>query len=97
MLHVDLEEAQRRADIIFNLQAPIMDDFCESFVGKIIRVLCCGTDAESGLKTGRSYADSPDIDGQVVFSGTAAEGTMTDVLIQKAEDGILLGEEVCKP
>lgn len=97
MPHVDFEEAQRRADIILNLQAPIMDDFCDSFVGKTIRVLCCGTDAESGLKIARSYADSPDIDGQVVFSGTAAEGTMTDVLIQKAEDGILFGEEVCNP
>ena len=96
MEHVDFEEAQRRADIILELQAPIMDEFCSSFVGRIIRVLCDGYDEESGLKTGRSYADSPDIDGQVLFSGTAAEGDMTDVLIQSAEDGILYGEEVSR-
>ena len=96
MEHVDFEEAQRRADIILELQAPIMDDFCSGFVGRTIRVLCDGYDDESGLKTGRSYADSPDIDGQVLFSGTAAEGDMTDVLIQSAEDGILYGEEVSR-
>ena len=96
MEHVDFEEAQRRADIILELQAPIMDEFCSGFVGRTIRVLCDGYDEESGLKTGRSYADSPDIDGQVLFSGTAAEGDMTDVLIQSAEDGILYGEEVSR-
>ena len=96
MEHVDFEEAQRRADIILELQAPIMDEFCSGFVGSTIRVLCDGYDEESGLKTGRSYADSPDIDGQVLFSGTAAEGDMTDVLIQSAEDGILYGEEVSR-
>lgn len=96
MEHVDFEEAQRRADIILELQAPIMDEFCSGFVGRTIRVICDGYDEESGLKTGRSYADSPDIDGQVLFSGTAAEGDMTDVLIQSAEDGILYGEEVSR-
>lgn len=96
MEHVDFEEAQRRADIILELQAPIMDEFCSGFVGRTIRVLCDGYDEESSLKTGRSYADSPDIDGQVLFSGTAAEGDMTDVLIQSAEDGILYGEEVSR-
>ena len=96
MEHVDFEEAQRRADIILELQAPIMDEFCSGFVGRTIRVLCDGYDDESGLKTGRSYADSPDIDGQVLFSGTAAEGDMTDVLIQSAENGILYGEEVSR-
>ena len=55
-------------------------------------MLCEGVDDETGLNTGRSYADSPDIDGQVLFSGSAAEGEMVNVLIQSAEDGILFGE-----
>lgn len=92
MPHVDAEEAQRRADIILELQAPIMDEFCAGFVGKTLRVLCEGVDDEAGLNAGRSYADSPDIDGQVLFSGSAAEGEMVNVLIQSAEDGILFGE-----
>ena len=92
MPHVDAEEAQRRADIILELQAPIMDEFCAGFVGRTLRVLCEGVDDETGLNTGRSYADSPDIDGQVLFSGSATEGEMVNVLIQSAEDGILFGE-----
>ena len=92
MPHVEAEEAQRRADIILELQAPIMDEFCAGFVGRTLRVLCEGIDDETGLNTGRSYADSPDIDGQVLFSGSAAEGEMVNVLIQSAEDGILFGE-----
>ena len=92
MPHVDAAEAQRRADIILELQAPIMDEFCAGFVGRTLRVLCEGVDDETGLNTGRSYADSPDIDGQVLFSGSAAEGEMVNVLIQSAEDGILFGE-----
>ena len=91
MEHVDFDEAQRRADMIMELQAPIMDDFCASFVGKTLRVLCEGYDEESGMFYGRSYADSPDIDGQVFFTGSSAEGEMADVLIESAEDGILFG------
>lgn len=94
MEHVDFDEAQRRADMILELQAGIMDDFCAGFVGKTIRVICEGRDEESGMLYGRSYADSPDIDGQVFFEGNTAEGSMTDVKINAAEDGILFGEEV---
>ena len=94
MEHVDFDEAQRRAELILELQAPIMDEFCSRFVGQTLRVICEGRDAESGLLYGRSYADSPDIDGQVFFSGECAEGDMADVKITSAEDGILFGEEV---
>lgn len=93
MERVSQEEAERRAELIMELQAPIMDEFCAGFVGKTIRVLCDGFDEDSGLLSGRSYADSPDIDGQVLFSGSCGEGNMTNVLIQSAEDGILYGEE----
>jgi len=94
MEHVDYEEAQRRAELIMELQAPIMDDFCQSFVGKTLRVLYEYYDEENQYHVGRCYADSPDIDGQVFFSGSCKEGDMVDVLITSAEDGILFGEEV---
>ncbi len=94
MEHVDYEEAQRRANLIMELQAPIMDEFCNSFLGKTIKVLCEYFDEESGLFVGRSYADSPDIDGQVYFRGGCHEGEMADVRITHTEDGILYGEEI---
>ena len=91
MEHVDAEEAQRRADLILELQAPIMEDFCAGFVGKTLDVLCEGFDEESGLWYGRSFADSPDIDGQVLFTGPGNEGEMVRVSIEKTEDGLLCG------
>lgn len=94
MEHVDYEEAQRRADLITELQAPIMDEFCESFVGKTIRVLYEYYDEETQYHVGRCYADSPDIDGQVLFSGICRDGDMVDVLITGSEDGLLFGEQV---
>lgn len=93
MEHCSYEEAQRRAELINELQAGIMDDFCNSFVGKTIKVLCQYRDEESGLLVGRSYADSPDIDGEVRFTGRCCEGDFASVLITSAEYGILYGEE----
>ena len=94
MSHVDAEEAQRRAELVMELQGRIMDEFCQSLIGKTLRVLCQETDSETGLLSGRSYADSPDIDGCVLFEGSCPEGEFADVLITSAEDGILYGEEV---
>ncbi len=91
MEHADLEEARRRADLILELQAPIMEDFCRSFVGRTIDVLCEGFDEESRSFYGRSYADSPDIDGQVFFDGPGREGEMQRVVIDDTDDGLLFG------
>ena len=94
MAHVDYSVAEKRAALIMELQDPIMEDFCQSFVGQTIRVLYEYYDEESGYHVGRSYADSPDIDGQVLFSGVCKEGEIMDVLITGAEYGLLYGEEV---
>ena len=94
MDHVDFETAQRRADLIMELQAPIMEEFCQGFAGRTLRVLYEYYDDESGYHVGRSYADSPDIDGLVLFSGDCQEGDMVDVLIQYSEDGLLYGEQI---
>ena len=92
MEHIDFEEARRRADLILELQAPIMEAFCEGLVGKILDVLCEGYDEESGMYCGRSYADSPEIDGQVLFDGPGREGEIQPVYIESTEDGLLYGQ-----
>ena len=96
MEHVDAETAQRRADLIMELQAPVMEDFCQSFAGQTLRVLYEYYDEESGYHVGRCYADSPDIDGLVLFSGDCQGGDMVDVRIQYSEDGLLYGEQIVK-
>lgn len=93
MEHVSAEEAQRRADLIMDIQAGIMDNYCNCLVGTVQPVLCERFDEEYGALVGRSRMDSPDIDGLVIFSGSAKPGDIVSVRITGAEDGNLYGEE----
>ncbi len=93
MEHVPFEEAQRRADLIMDIQARIMDDFAASLVGKVLPVICTDHDAD-GNWIGRSCYDSPDIDGLVVFEGRGGEGQIVPVRITAvSDDGNLIGLE----
>lgn len=95
MEHVDFETAQRRAELIMQLQSEIMEEFCRSQLGKTLRVLCEGYDEEQKMFFGRSYADSPDIDGLVFFDGAGCEGNIVDVKITAITDEcFLIGKEV---
>jgi ribosomal protein S12 methylthiotransferase len=76
-----------------DIQAGIMDDFCASLVGSVLPVLYERYDEELSAMVGRSYMDSPDIDGLVLFSGTCAPGDIVNVRITGVEDGNLVGEE----
>ena len=90
----DEDEATRRAEIVMDIQAEIMDEWSHDFIGKTIRVLCEGYDEEIGLQFGRSYADSPDIDGVVFFSGECAAGEFAEVEITETTDGEWFGRQV---
>ena len=87
------EEAQRRADLILELQAGIMDDYTAACIGRDMTVLCEHT-TKSGMCSGRTYADSPEIDGTVYFTGTAKPGDMVTVHISGGDDGDLAGEQI---
>ena len=93
MEHVDFEVAQKRADLILELQAQIMDDFCNAQIGKTFEVLCENYDEDYQMYVGRSYADSPDIDGLVFFEGEGREGDIVNVHITEVRDGYLFGEQ----
>ena len=95
MQHCNFDIAQQRADFIMSeIQMPIMDEFCSSFIGKTIKVLTQDFDEESGYLVGRCYADSPEIDGEVCFTGSCNLGDFTYVEIDSYEDGVLYGKEV---
>ena len=94
MEHVDFDEAQRRAELIMDIQAQVMDDFSASLIGKRLPVICLDYDEEQQMWVGRSCYDSPDIDGLVYFDGSGGEGKIVDVnVIAVTEDGNLIGEE----
>lgn len=90
----DVVEAERRQQLVMELQSGIMDDWGQSFVGKTVRVLCEGYDDETGMQFGRSYADSPDIDGIVFFAGECEAGRFADVVIEEIADGEWYGSQV---
>ena len=87
------DEAQRRADLILELQAGIMDDYNAACIGRDMTVLCEHR-ARSGMCSGRTYADSPEIDGTVYFTGAARPGDMVTVHITGCDDGDLAGEQI---
>ena len=65
MEFVDNEVAVKRAELIEMIQSDIMDAYNTSFLGKELEILVDGYDEEFEQFYGRTYADSPDIDGRV--------------------------------
>ena len=89
----DTETAERRCDLITELQSRIMDEFNESRIGTVQEVLAEGFDVVAECWYGRSYADSPDVDGKVFFTGKGVQpGTFVRVRITEVLDGDLVGE-----
>ena len=94
MEHVDFDEAQRRAELIMDIQSQVMDEFSASLIGRCLPVICLDYDEEQKMWVGRSCYDSPDIDGLVYFDGIGGEGNIVDVnIIAVTDDGNLIGEE----
>ena len=90
----DANEAARRQERVSQLQAEIMDSWSENFIGRELLVLSEGYDTESGLCFGRSFADSPDIDGIVYFHGDCSPGEFAQVLIEQISDGEWFGRQL---
>ena len=91
---VDEDVKRRRVELITDIQMRIVDEFCESLVGKTLTVLCEGYDDETELFFGRSQYDSPGIDGVVHFEGEEGgvrPGDFYRVKITSTYDGELIG------
>ena len=91
---VDPEVAARRVELVVDLQSRIMDEYNQERLGTCMEVLCEGFDAAEGCFVGRTYADSVDIDGRVLFTaaGDVKAGDFVWVRITGTADGDLTGE-----
>ncbi len=91
---VDSDTAARRVERLVELQSRVMDAWNEARLGETLEVLCEGFDPDMGCYTGRSYADSTDIDNHVYFTaaGVLPAGTFVNVRITGTQDGDLMGE-----
>ena len=94
MDHVDTEEARRRAEIAVDVQSDIIDAYNDGCLGTCREVLCEGFDGQAQMYFGRSYAESPDIDGRIYFTAgrEIAPGTFVRVRFTGTMDGELTGE-----
>ena len=93
MEYVDNEVAVRRAELIEMLQSSVMDDYNAAMIGKTLEVVVDGYDEELEQFYGRTYADSPDIDGRVWIASDEPirEGDFVMVTIDGCMDGDLSG------
>ncbi len=91
---VDSDTAKRRVELLAELQSGVMDAYNESRLGETLEVLCEGFDSDMGCYAGRTYADSPDVDGKVFFTaaGVVPAGSFVSVHVTGVEDGDLVGE-----
>ena len=90
---VDNEIALARAEQVEMIQSRIMDELNEAMIGKELEVLVDGFDEEMEQFYGRTYADSPDIDGRVWIASEEAlvEGEFVTVYIDGLVEGDLAG------
>ena len=89
----DPQVAARRAEILEMIQSEIMDEYNASMIGKTLEVLVEAYDEENEQYYGRTYADSPDIDGRVWIAcdEPLTEGDFIQVCIDGCIDGDLTG------
>ncbi|MBR4863229.1 MAG: 30S ribosomal protein S12 methylthiotransferase RimO [Oscillospiraceae bacterium] len=89
----DAEIAQQRAQMVETIQSRIMDDYNAAMIGKELEVLVDGYDEEFCQFFGRTYADSPEIDGRVWIASDEplTEGEFVKVSIDGLIDGDLSG------
>ena len=96
MERVDTEEAVRRAELVVDIQSRIMDEWNEAMQGEVLEILCDGWDSQAMCYAGRSYAESPEVDGKIYFTAEKEipAGTFVPVRITGIMDGELTGEAV---
>ena len=89
----DAEIAQQRAQMVETIQSRIMDEYNSAMIGKELDVLVDGYDEEFCQFFGRTYADSPEIDGRVWIASDEplTEGEFVKVSIDGLIDGDLSG------
>ena len=93
MEHPNEETAISRAQMVEMIQSSIMDDYNSAMIGKELEVLVDGYDETFEQYYGRSFADSPEIDGRVWIASEEplSEGNFVKVCIDSVIDGDLSG------
>ena len=96
MEQIDEQIKLDRYDIIMRDQLSINEENNEKKLGTTVLVLCEGYDEVSKIYYGRSYADAPDIDGKIYFTGEKGipAGTFVEVEIKEVVEYDLVGAAI---
>ncbi|MBQ5347743.1 MAG: 30S ribosomal protein S12 methylthiotransferase RimO [Ruminococcus sp.] len=80
---IDEDIKQKRAEIIFEQQQAIMEEYAEKSVGKEVEVLVEGFDRYAECYFGRTQGDCPEVDGNIFFTADVkpAVGSFVNVKI----------------
>lgn len=73
---VSEETAAQREESIMDEQSRVTDEWCESMVGKRLKVIVEGYDRLAECCYGRSQGEAPDIDGKIFFDTDGRKFTM---------------------
>jgi len=93
MTFPDTELAEKRTEALMQLQAHIIDEFNKSRIGSTTTVLIEGVN--DGSHFGRSFAESPDVDGYINVIGEGIKiGQFYNIKITDVIDGEPIGETI---
>lgn len=91
---IDDDIKQHRAELIMDSQMRIMEEKNQEYIGKTLEVMTEGFDRYAECYFGRSYMDSPDVDGKIFFAPGSRRpkyGEFVKVQIDDAMDCDLMG------
>ena len=90
------EVKEARRDAVMELQQEVAFDRAEAMVGRILEVIIEGKVSGEGVYVGRTYMDSPNVDGLIFVNGEMElmSGDFVRVRVTKAAEYDLIGE-VC--
>ncbi len=94
---IDEDVKLHRAELIMDSQMRIMDEKSQQYIGQTLEVMTEGYDRYAECYFGRSYMDSPDVDGKVFFAKGSRRpmyGEFVKVQIDDAMDCDLMGTMV---
>lgn len=94
---IDDDVKRHRAELIMDSQMRIMEEKNQEYIGQTLEVMTEGFDRYAECWFGRSYMDSPDVDGKVFFAKGSRRpkyGEFVKVQIDDAMDCDLMGTMV---
>jgi ribosomal protein S12 methylthiotransferase len=84
---------QARKRRALTLQQEISEALNQRFVGQTVQVLVEGQAEAKNQLVGRTYRDAPEVDGFVLFTGSAQRGDLVDVQVAGAGPYDLFGTQ----